>query len=237
MGLDAILVLFFFLLPGMIADACFRFLLWRPETKGESRAVRAAVFSAGGLFVLFLVGTLVTIIPPEFTVPVYLFPEWWSATRAADIALLGQTFRSWGIHVAASLLLCLVLVWALSWKFTAKLIRLISRQSLFETAWAEFAYRFHGKWVLVRTRGGRQHYGELGIAGQGDRSIVLWNPAEYGVVDGEEVIEVSGRWGVYLPESEIAELIVSHSQAERAANAAAMGRYSLNTGERHGDQG
>jgi len=45
MALEAVLVLVFVLLPGVVADGVYRFLTWRPEPSDQGVLVRATAIS------------------------------------------------------------------------------------------------------------------------------------------------------------------------------------------------
>jgi hypothetical protein len=227
-GLEALLILFFFVLPGLMADTVFRFLLWRPEPKEGATVARAILFSGAGLLTVWAIRLLVDVSPP-----LYVFPSWWRAAAEGNEGPVGDIVRSWGVHTVAAIVVALLLTLLLSQAWAAKAIRKLTGQSLFDSAWQEFLEHCFGEYVLVRTTGGRSIYGQLGVvSGHGDRSIVIWNPADYERTKQGEVIEVTPTKALYLPESEIREVLVSYSKADIAAKGATFGRYYLATGEK-----
>lgn len=230
MGLEALIVLLFFLVPGLIADSLFRFLLWRRGTDKEDRILRGLYFSATGLLVLVAIGFIPLL---DGDLPEYLFPAWWAAAETADQSIVRTVLRSWGAHTVASILVALLLVWILSRPRTAELLQKFVKQSLYETAWQEFAERYFERWVVVTTSAGHQYYGILGtVSGRDDKDIILHNPAAYEADDAGEIIQVAGTEAVFIPADQIAEIAVSYPSDEIESKRELFGRIYLASGER-----
>jgi uncharacterized protein DUF6338 len=234
MGLEALIVLLFFLMPGLIADSIFRFALWRRDAGKDDRLIRGLYFSAAGLLLL-LAGDLLPFI--TWDLPSYLFPAWWAVAGTADQSIVQTVLRSWGSHTLASIIVALGMIGVLSWNRTAALLRKFMKQSLYETAWQEFAERYFEKWVVVTTASGREFYGQLGtVSGRDDKDIVLLNPYPYEVLEAGEVISIGGTEAVFLPEDQIAQISVSYPGEEIETKRGLFGKYLLATSERYHDR-
>ena len=124
------------------------------------------------------------------------------------------------------LLVALALVLILSRQRTEDLMRKFAKQSLYETAWQEFAERYFEHWVVVSTSSGRQYYGQLGtVSEHDDKDIILLNPALYEATETGEIIDIGGTEAVYLPEDQIAEIAVSYPNDEVESKRHLFGRY------------
>lgn len=228
MGIEAVVVLLLLLLPGILGDRLYRFLLWRREPSGESKIVRSVVFSA--------LGILLIMVAQQFgfgSLPVYINPAWWEEAARGSAVFVEGAIPSWLYHILASATAALATVAIVSCKWTATLVSWIAKQSLYENAWQEFAESYFERYVLLTTQQGITYYGQLGVvSGDDDRSVVLWNPAEYQAVDGKEMIEVTGTEAVYIPQDQIASIRVSYPSGTLYEKRDIFGKYDLKTGER-----
>lgn len=229
MGLEALLVLLLFLAPGLLADAVYRFLLWRSDPEETIRLTRGVLFSAMGVVTIFLLRA----IGLNATVPAYLLPAWWHHLPDATDAIFAQVFESWSTHVLASLLFALVSVLVVSRPWLTTIVRWVTKQSLYDSAWHEFAQGHFEHTVKVRLVDGRELVGRLGVvSAHGNRDVVLWNPYPYQVDSAGEFVTVTGTKGAFIPESQIAEVSVSYPPEELEAKRQLFGKYDVRTGEK-----
>lgn len=228
MALEAVLVLVFVLLPGVVADGVYRFLTWRPDPSDQGALVRATAISFSALFGLLVLQTL---LPGVFSVPAYLRPDWWRGATELQQLPWSEVLASWLQHafiaIAGAVGVAMVVRWR---RLTALLQRLLGR-SLYSSAWDEFAVQHIGRWVLVTVSGGRVLYGMLGIA-SGDRKkdIVLHRPMPY---DPEtRTYQFTGNRTIFIREDQVENVVVPLDAAELAKVRDRLGLYHLSTGQK-----
>ena len=232
MALEAVLVLVFLLLPGVVADGVYRFLTWRPDPTDQGLLVRATAISFGSLFALLL---LQRAFPTLFVVPPYLEPAWWRNDTFATGSVWGEALRGWLQHATVAFVGSVLAGFSIrSAKLTSIIQRFLGR-SLYSSAWDEFAVASIGRWVLVTLSGGRVFYGVLGIA-SGDRSkdVVLHRPMPFDRRTG--AYEFSGNKTIFIREDQVESVLVPLEERDLRLVRDRLGRYRLSTGERIDDQ-
>lgn len=233
MGLEAVLVFFLVLTPGVIADAVYRFVLWRPDPEEHLRLTRALLFSVVGLVLYLLVVETLNISGAK---PLYLLPGWWSESWQVDSSSVSQIAIPWALHAGASLVVAFGVAKIMGWNKVDDLLREVMGQSMHKTAWDEFAAANHDDWIIVKLADERQYVGRLGVvSGDEDRDFVLWNPYPY---DPEaNTFEVTGTAGMFVPGDQVASVIVPMDADELEAHRVSFGVYNLKTGERVDGEG
>ncbi|MBI2073416.1 MAG: hypothetical protein HYT81_10380 [Gemmatimonadetes bacterium] len=228
MALEAVLVLVFVLLPGVVADAAYRFLTWRPEPTDQGVLVRATAISFAALFGLII---LETTFPYLFSVPVYLRPDWWR--RAAELPDLPWpvVLKSWLQHAVVAVSGAVALGMLVRWRPLTGVLRRVLGRSLYSSAWDEFAVQHIGRWVLVTLTDGRVFYGALAIA-SGDRrkDVVLYRPMPFNPDTGS--YQFTGNKAIFVREDQVQSVLVPLDSSELAAVQDRLGVYRLSTGER-----
>lgn len=228
MGLEAVLLFFLVLSPGLIADATYRFLLWRPDPEEHLRLTRALLLSVVGLLLyLFVVEKL----DVGIAKPLYLLPSWWNTSWQVDLSSAGQILLPWTVHTAACIVIAAVATWIVKRKVVDDLLRKVTGQSTHKRAWDEFAAANHERWVIVKLVDGRDYYGRLGVvSGDDDGGFVLWNPYPF---DPEaKTYEKTGAVGMFVPEDQVASVIVPMTGEDLRSRRDTFGTYKLTTGER-----
>jgi hypothetical protein len=228
MALEAVLVLVFLLLPGIVADAAYRFVTWRPDPSDQGTFVRATAISFAALFGLVALDSL---IPTVFEIPVYLQPGWWRSEAGARELPWADLAPGWLQHAAVALVGSLGVGLLVKSRQLAGLLRRMLGRSLYSSAWDEFAVQNIGRWVLVTLSGGRVFYGVLGIA-SGDRKkdVVLYRPMPYDADKG--TYQFTGNKVIFIREDEVESVLVPLNPRELAEVRGRLGVYHLSTGER-----
>ena len=233
MALEAVLVLVFVLLPGMVADGVYRFLTWRPEPTDQGVLVRATAISFGALFGLLVFETA---LPSVFSVPIYLRPDWWRSAAAFPDLPWPAVVRSWLQHALVAVGGAVGLSMLVRWRPLTGVLQRVLGRSLYSSAWDEFAVQHIGRWVLVTLVDGRVFYGALGIA-SGDRKkdVVLYRPMPFNPDSGN--YQFTGNKAIFVREDQIQNVLVPLDVTELAAVQDRLGVYHLSTGERVDAQG
>lgn len=230
MALEAVLVLVFLLSPGVVADAAYRFLAWRPDPSDQSLLVRATVISAVSMFALV---AMASIFPSRIQTPPYIDPSWWRSPEST--VPWTRVIGGWALHTAVAVA-GMGLVWAIvRARRTARVARALLKRSLWSSAWDEFAAENVGRWVVARTKSGEEFYGFLGTA-SGDRKkdVVLYRPAPYNQKTG--VYEITGNKAIFIPEDQVERILVPLIDKELEEARPTFGLYEMKTGERTHEQ-
>lgn len=233
MGFEAVLLFFLVLSPGLIADAIYRFVLWRPDPEEHLRLTRALLLSVVGLLLYLFVAEKLGV---GLAKPLYLLPQWWETSWQVDLSSAGQILGPWTLHAVACVLVAALAALVMKWEKVDDLLRKATGQSTHKRAWDEFAAANHEQWVIVKLVDGRNYYGRLGVvSGDDDGDFVLWNPWPY---DPEaETYERTGVEGMFVPADQVASVLVPMTGEDLEARRHTFGIYNLTTGERIDDRG
>lgn len=205
--LNALFVLFFFLLPGMAGNAIYTKVTgtsWREEP--WRNIARILGISLGGLILYVLVGSLL-----NAPLPGYLSLDTLDTFALRRTASVRMSFAFLG-HLIAALIVGFVAA-----KVSQALGNWTSRSG-FVDSWHEFiASHARGNWVVVGLKGGAIYAGYIDMVNPAmraeERDVVLAEPAVYRA-EQEKYLPLPYNY-LFLPGKIVDSVAIAGSQPER----------------------